>query len=121
MGKLSHLTRDLQRVALSQNDDEVETVEGRVSVREGPGRQAAGRMSTTGPQPWRDKKNRQVQNQTKCVTQKPSTSQKSFKGRQSGSNHSSDAKARRARHFEVLLQGNVCFSIHLLTSYGVAK
>jgi len=70
-------------------------------VGHGGNRQAGGGVPLT---PDEMKERRRVQNQKKRVTQKPSTTQKSFNGRPSGSNHSSDTKARHTRHFEGLSQ-----------------
>jgi len=95
------VTSDLQRVVPSGNDAEEELPEGRVSVGHGGNRQAGGGVPLT---PDEKKEKRRVQNQKKRTTQKPSTSQKSFNGRPSGSNHSSDAKVRHTRHLEGLSQ-----------------
>jgi len=68
-------------------------------VGHGGNRQAGGGVP---PTPDEKKENRRVQNQKKRATQKPSTSQKSFNGLPSCSNHSSDTKAQHTRHFEGL-------------------
>jgi len=88
------------RVAPSGNDAEEELPEGGFSLGHGHGgnRQAGGGVPLTSDE---QKEKRRVQTQKKRATQKPSTSQKSFNGRPSGSNHNIDAKAR---HLEMLSQ-----------------
>jgi len=83
----------------SGNDAEEELPEGGSTAGHGGNRQAGGGVPLTLDE---KKEKRRVQHQKKRATQKPSTSQKIFKGRPSGSNHSSDAKARHARHLEGL-------------------